>query len=80
MPRDPVWCEDCEFWHADNKSAPAWQWLCAKFPVTRGIPFLTRDVGHKDAPFRKCRDINPTGDCPCFKPKRGPQMEIADVC
>lgn len=80
MQRDPVFCEDCEFWHADNKSLPSWQWLCAFFPVRRGVPFLSREVAHKDAPFRKCRDINPTGDCPCFKRKRGPQMELTDDC
>lgn len=70
-----VYCEDCDFMHTSSRNGQSFNAMCMKFPRPSGSGFVTRRAWDRDPPYRYCRHINESGDCPLFEPRRTPEGE-----
>lgn len=72
-----VYCDTCDFVHADTRKDAPWRWRCIKAPVAeRGYRFVSQDYAPAP-PYHKCDYVNPDGECSMWQPRRVPPAKEA---
>ena len=65
-----VYCEDCLNIHSDTAKDAPWRQRCVKAPIEpTGFGFVSRAYS-PSPPYALCRDVNETGHCEMFTPRR----------
>lgn len=68
MSDEPTYCEDCDNVQEQTRKEQPYRWLCRASPRETFPGYTHR--GAVSEPFYRCQNVNTSGCCPDFTPRR----------
>ena len=68
-------CELCQYVEEASRKREWWAWRCLVSPQPTPNQFVVADPFLIEPPFKKCKDVNTTGECELFEPMKENENE-----